>query len=372
MNENLISTPSKKSKTPKQPESTLPFVSFDHNKDTVITLPKSGRTFIFNKNISSNKLSKLDEYLTKHNGNDLSKAAQPDLPLCSRHVIQYMELKEQYAPAPGRHLGIWTSKLDWTKVHDKYGFTNIITYFSGVAKALAAHFKRDSIMINLGYNFNTNYAQAAYNDIVINNPPFKYYYIDEPYQHWDHHGSEIAKIDSIINLTTLPGKLLFSDYYFPTLALCPSGDGSDIRNYFLSNPNTLIMCDQYTGNLCGNVHSFWNTYKAYYGMPIKNWTNWISLDHLNECGDLLNVASVWQTAGGAFNPVWVYGDDPDVNESFFQAFDNIAWQTGWLLRLEQYVTVLWVCPDGCSNCSMPTSNWNIYSINYSKQRWVKY
>ena len=67
----------------------------NHSEDTVITLSKSGKTFIFNKNIPVDKLAKIDEYLTKHNISFSTQTVQPNLPSCNQHLEQYWELEQR-------------------------------------------------------------------------------------------------------------------------------------------------------------------------------------------------------------------------------------------------------------------------------------
>ena len=81
------------------------------------------------------------------------------------------------------------------------------------------------------------------------------------------------------------------------------------------------MCDQYDGNCAGDVHAYWDEYKAYYGIPSRNLSNWISISpsHIEDWVGLLNLASNW-----GINPIWIYGGDPDVDENILNYFCSTA------------------------------------------------
>jgi len=367
-NENLVTTPSNNKINSLKKESTLPIVSINHSEDTVITLSKSGKTFIFNKNIPVDKLAKIDEYLTKHNISLLTQKVQPNLPPCNFHVEQYWELEDQYEPVTGKYLGVWTDKVDWTKCHDQYGFTYIVTSFSGVANAEAAHFPQSNIMINLPYAITQN--------DINSNPSFNYYYMDEPYDQLAMSSESFQTIASWISIKNSNALFLFSDFYWPDwdiLCYPHYGNVNTLKTYWLVNSNIRIMCDQYDGNPCGDVHAFWDEYKADYGIPSRNLTNFITMEpgHASFWGDLLNVAMAWSYSG-AMNPIWIWAGSSNVTESTMINFCSTAWQTHWLYRLKKYVTVYWGCAGNCTNCNWPNGNWEITNISYSNSQWVGY
>ena len=177
---------------------------------------------------------------------------------------------------------------------------DIIVSFSYVNSALNAHFKHDSIMINIK---GTNPSE------ILNNASFNYYFVDEPNE------SEINETDiwaysQNISSKNVNGKLLLSDYMWPYRSLpCYFASGDlDMMNEYLRYSNEYIMCDQYEGNGCGDATDFWNEYKSVYGIPSKNLTNWITLKQSvsYDWDNLLNMASSWSSVG-AMNPIWIYG-----------------------------------------------------------------
>ena len=360
-NENLITSPqgTKENLSPIAKTVITPTVSINHSLDTVITLPKSKLSVVVKKNYPANRISILDNYLSTHkvSSSIQMQKISPDYRWCPYHYDTTWVLQNQYEPAPGKYLGIWTSRLDWTKCHDQYGFTYIATTFGGVSNALGANFDQNKIMINLGDN-------STQNDID-SNPSYNYYFIDEPYQR-----DKMAQVCSYaywISLHSPQGKLLFSDYYWPySSLLCgTSGDYAPISGTLNLFSNLYIMCDQYSGNLCGNVHDFWNEYKADYGIPIKNISNFISLNYSSDWGTLLNLAKPW-----GMNPIWIYGDDSNINESYFQSFDNTAWQVSWLLRQQGRLVTVWKNVDG--TCDWYNGEWQIVNSYYIGYRYTAY
>ncbi len=223
-------------------------------------------------------------------------------------------------------------------------------------------------MINLGYNTSI--------ETIRNSSRFKYYYVDEPFENV---GAEVifAYASNIEDISP-SSKLLLSDYKWPENELCNFfvGNGQAMW-YLMQYSNTYIMCDQYNGDFCGNAHDYWNEYKAYYGIPNKNFTNWISLgsSYTSDWGDLLNVAMAW-SAYGAMNPLWIYGSNNNVDESRINQFCSTAWQTGWLLRLAKEYEIIWKCesPSPCTNCDWfnHEGSWYIIGKYYLDQQYFAY
>jgi hypothetical protein len=142
----------------------------------------------------------------------------------------------------------------------------------------------------------------------------------------------------------------------------------DLETYYLNYSNEYIMCDQYPGNWCGDAHDYWNEYKSYYGIPIKNISNWISFNNSNDWGTLLNLAAPW-----GMNPIWIYANDSFVNDSYFQSFANTAWETGWLSEYEVQYTVYWDCVGSCTVCNYPNEgNWTVQNIVYGPYQYINY
>lgn len=352
----------------------LPAATSANSVDTIITLPSSKKIIAVRKGLPADKISMLDKYFSTHKNIPTQKSSIiPNSLTCGIYYFTSWELENQYQPVPGMYLGIWTHKLDWGKLYNQYGFRYIVANFSEVQTAIDSGFAHNNIMINLPYS-------VTWNDIYDNNnPAFNYYYIDEPFVNVSY--TVVNNIASLVNQKSSSAKLLFSDYYWPPQNYCPecfgvSGNGTYIQDYYFTSSNLYILCDQYAGNCCGSAHDFGDEYKSFYGMPYRNWTNWLSLDHSAQWGDLLNVAMAWSTSEGAFNPVWIYGDDSDVNEGFFESFANTAWQTGWLLRFEKQMVIEYKCLDQnpCTNCVWPNQgSWYIYDSWYTgQQQYISY
>ncbi len=367
-NENLITTPTENKGEMKSMAKTitLPMTYIDHAKDTIITLGKGKNTIEVRKGLSTDKITLLDKYLSSHKMYDKSQTV---IPLTQGGCDTYYQTDcwgwfEDYQSIPGKYLGISiNSNVGMAKIHDQYGFTNILVPFYNTTDAFTAHFNHDSIMINLPLNV----SQSMIDD--NGNQAYKSYYIDEPFKNLISN-QYFLSIASWIYTKSSTAKFVFSDYYWPPSNLlkdicCPNGHLSTIETYWFPDPNVYIMCDQYEGNCCGNVHDFWNEYKADYGIPSRNISNWISINpgFSQDWGDLLNLATAW-----GFNPIWIYAGDQSIGENDVQSFCADAWATGWLLRSGAPFTIVWKCtnPSPCENCEFPTyGNWYVYDVYYT-------
>ncbi|MGB8317857.1 MAG: hypothetical protein WCE54_07015, partial [Ignavibacteriaceae bacterium] len=265
----------------------------------------------------------------------------------------------------------------------QYGFTNIVTNFSGAAGMIGAGYNEDSIMIQLSYSQTQNDFNTWLNP---HGGKWKYYFVDEPNQNINDLSYEINMFVNYSQWIGLGSKLIFSSYYWPEGALCNILQGADgyKSDIFLSYPNIYIAGDQYGHgcSLCGNVHDYWDEYKAYYGLN-KNITNFISVasPSTNDWGDLLNLASAW-----GMDPIWVYAGGTKVyndvcayhweypDESRVAQFCVTAWQTHWLLRYSRYVTERWICnsPNPCINCDWPDGSWTLDYAYTTDYQWVLY
>ncbi len=109
--------------------------------DTIITLPKSKKMIAIQKGISKKHIKQLDKYFSESHEILSSPAILPNKLDCGIYIEYIWEFQSQYKSIPGKYLGIWSNKVDWTKLHDQYGFTNIIVNFSKVQNAINAHFQ---------------------------------------------------------------------------------------------------------------------------------------------------------------------------------------------------------------------------------------
>ncbi|MFZ0453347.1 MAG: hypothetical protein WAM24_06305, partial [Ignavibacteriaceae bacterium] len=291
-----------------------------------------------------------------------------------------------FKPYNGKHLGISGSPVAASTLHNQYGFTNIAVSFSDAVSMIGAGFKEDSIMIYLSYS----QTQADFIGWVQpDGDKWKYYCVDEPNQNINNLSYEINMFVNYSQWIGMGSKLIFTSYYWPEGALCNSLQGADgwKSNIFLSYPNIYIMGDQYghSCSWCGNVHEYWDEYKAYYGLN-KYITNFISIasPSTNDWGDLLNLASAW---GWGMDPIWVYAGGTKIyndicayhweypDENRVALFCSTAWQTHWLLRYSRYVTERWIClsPNPCTTCHWPDEGQWILDYAYTfDSRWVVY
>ena len=234
--------------------------------------------------------------------------------------------------------------------------------------AIVAGFNPDSLMILLGDS-------QGENDFI--GTTYKYYFYDEPYKH--DKMSIAMTYGAWIAYHVPSAKYMISDYYWPEQSSCwpdPYSNGWKMKAYLSAYPNMYIYFDGgKTTTLCGNAHDYWDEYKSYYGMPVKNLTNQIFLAYKAEnWGDLLNVAMAWSAYGG-FNPIWVYADEGPENEGTVTGFCLNAWQTHWLLRYARHVVVTWICTSSnpCVNCAWPdVGNWHIASSYIDNYAWFEY
>ncbi len=351
---------------------TLPPTSIDHAADTIITLPSSKKTIVIQKGLPANMIAELDKYFkTNKNLKTKNITVSPNTVTCGLHIATYWQLVEQYQPISGKHIGIWTNILSPRILHDQYGFTYYMVGFGESGDtSITNYFPLSNLMVNVPYNVNQQEIQ--------NDPAYNYYYLDEPLQNGIAN-SYFLNMASWISNKNPDAFFLFSDYYWPlnNITCYPmEDDGNRIETYWFPNQNVRIMCDQYSGNLCGSAHDYWDEYKGYYGMLYRNLTNFITLnpDKSNngaDWGDLLNLASSWY-----MNPIWVYGLDSNVDESTISYFANTAWSTGYLYELEKQVTTVWKCLEypSCTDCVYPTQGgWYVYESYYTgEQQYVAY
>lgn len=119
---------------------------------------------------------------------------------------------------------------------------------------------------------------------------------------------------------------------------------------------------------CGSVHDYWDKYKAEYGVPNKNISNWINAwdSHSADWGDLLNLASAW-----GMNPIWIYAYD--VNQNVLFQFCNAAWQTHYLYRYGRHIVERWKCQSpNCLDCDWPDGQWTLDVSYVDAYQWFEY
>jgi hypothetical protein len=224
-----------------------------------------------------------------------------------------------------------------------------------------------ALMVSLGDNLGEN---------DFENTSFKYYFYDEPYKR--NKMSTVANYAAWLYTLVPQAKLIVSDYYWPDNSCIwfPGNDGAEMKLYLNTFSNLYIYFDGgKSTTLCGNVHDYWDEYKAFYGIPVKNYTNQIFLAyHSENWGDLLSLAMAWSIYG-AMNPIWVYADDGSENESMVTNFCYAAWQTHWLLQSAHHYVVTWQCNslDPCVYCQWPDEgNWHIIYQTIDDYQWMSY
>jgi hypothetical protein len=343
----------------------LPTASIDHTLDTVITLPQSKYTVEVSKDIPAGRIADMDKYFLTHKPDanpPLSKQVNPDRPWCPDVYLYGGTFLNQYKQVPGKYMGIWNNNVDWTKLHDTYGFTNIfVSLNNDTTIAREAHFQHDSMIVGIDLLSAT---QTLIND--NGKPAYKYYYTDEPIDRAIPN-SYFLNVASWIYQKSTTAKFIFSEYQYADFDILCQSDGSLVKAHWLPNPNVYIMCDTYNGDGCGDVNGYWNDYKSFYGIPSRNISNFISMSsgHSGDWSNLLTLAMAWGK-----NPIWIYAGDSDVNESVVQNFCSTAWQALWLLRWQHVLVTVWENTDGL--CDWPNGNWKIVESYYDGYRWEHY
>ncbi len=357
-NENLITTPTdnKGEMKPMTKTVALPTSSINHAADTVITLPKSGKTFLFSKNIPASMLNKIDEYLTKHTISFSTRTMQPNLPSCNQHGEQYWELENQYQPINGKTLGIWQN---WTSPSQPYslGFREImIEYAPDRDSAYNNGFQYQNMMWVTGNNVGE--AENVFNSIYSADKPVTRCFIDEPLEESSAYPWTSSDLASFINFL----------YTYPSTTLTVSSWHSPNYPYenLVSIPIVYIMDDFYKGD----VTSAWTDFKNGYGS--KNVANWISLEDNQDGTGYSDYSQCFGAANRlGLSDIWLYALDYN-RIDLLEQFSYSAWANSWLSRMEQYVTIEWSCSGNCTTCNWPNGNWYVTDIYYGTQQWVNY
>jgi hypothetical protein len=339
--------------------------SINHSTDTVVTLPKSGKTIIIKKDFPAGMIANLDNYINKHpNIPDANSSSanviKPNISDCPPTTCPYVYyyiwiLQDQYKLASGYHMGTWVTSdvISYSQAFNQYGFDELAVTPGEINTALGIGFKANNLMMLLP----DNQLPIDLTD-MHNNPSVGYYFIDEPVAN----GVPLNDVQAIeLYLTTyIPSaKFLISAYNWPVATICNGWLGDENDGPYLTSSNSGIMCDQYVGNLCGSMKDYWNEYWNFYGS--HSWMNWANNTGGNagswpDCFNWMNVHGI--------NNVWLYASKTG-DEGVIQNWCATAWQYFWSQRyMKQYV---YICASvDCSNCNdFPNGNWDIISEGYT-------
>ena len=346
----------------------LPTGSINHLTDTVITLPKSGKTIVVSKDISSDKLAGLDNFFANHSASP-SGRVQPNLLSCNQHQVTYMEMENIYQTIPGKQLGIWDDvrQANWPTYYNIYGFNEIFLGWPSefyTANVNNTMFKADSMLGNIS---KTNYQADAH---ALQSLGVKRLYIDEP---MDAYPPAInLTVSLLVNYTNwiynnIPGSTVGWSTYETKGAPYFSWYQSALQQTY----NSYIMCDQYNppsdqqydwlhyaqsdwfGSTRANVHGNWaDCLYDYDG-------NGYTYNNLFQDANALGINQVWLFADYSWDPTYAVA-----------SFSNSAWQGGWLLQLERQVTVFYSCSGNCTVCDWPAGSWSPYAYVYGPYQWV--
>ena len=349
--------------------------SINHSTDTVITLPRSGKTIVIDKNLPADKIALLDNYLSTHN---ISNKPQTVKPYAGYYqvTISYWEMENQFSPAPGKNLGICTNIIPiWNTARPSYGFTSIyVNNTDDLDSAYHDGYSYDNMMLGL-----TNY-NTAFSQIDASNSYGRHvgsYYIDEPIEKgtWDDY-----TIESVASYSGASSRrIMLGSYKWPVVPQYwsfPVTYGQKYGPIVSSLGNIYIMCDEYHGNCLGHTSDYWNEFKGYY--ISKNISNWLDVTINNGYGNASScgyAATSWSTLLYTANyngigEVWLYAVD-EGDETAILNFCLSAWQMHWNLRLQKHLVIIYQCSG--LNCSWPDGgNWTVYAAYYDDQQWVYY
>ena len=318
--------------------------------DTIIVLPLSHKTVIVHKNLNTQKITTLDQYLNTHTPPN-SAPIQPMESMCIYHTITSVEMQNQYLPLSGKTLGIWLSEdvCPFYNAYHTYGFTKTWVHDNiWIDMAHDGGFSYDNLMFSTG---DTSDVIARIDSTNTAGRHVGSYFIDEPFEN-NPHWCNSTLITNIANHVS-PSKLFLSSYKMPDAwfnwPVTTYGDlYGDLRN---NVSNVYIMCDEYHGDINGDVWYYWNRFKNSY--TNKNISNWVSVSANNGDGNTHNiytgcVSNSWSylfdylAVSGGVNEVWLYAYLTG-SETGVDAFCAVAWQKGWLLRLGKEFDALYQC-----------------------------
>ena len=202
----------------------------------------------------------------------------------------------------------------------------------------------------------------------------RYYYLDEPAERGTYTQTQFYNVYAAL-ARTLPSSQLCASSY------------DELQTFYwtplhASNPNFEIICDEYHGNVLGEVTDYWNWFKPAYtynsNMNLMNvvTNNGTGGGHNTWTGK--NSSSWWQLFTEANNlgenTVWLYAYQTG-NEAAVLNFCNAAFQSGWMYQYQLTLATLWQCNNqqSCTNCSWPNGNWTILEANMVwNGQWMEY
>jgi hypothetical protein len=364
--ESTITAPNENKVTPLAKAAVVPTGSINHLTDTVITFPKSGKTLSVSKSYTANQLAQIDNYLATHNIPVVKSLVVPNALSCYQRWTYNYIMENRFEPADQKNIGIWCDYLTPAQCLN-YGFNQYFVYdFSNINlninSAITAGYQAANIMASLGGNY-TN-ALSYINGITSLTPNVGYYYVDEPAE------TNSYTTDQIYNFYTA----LAANPYTSGSKLCMSSYNELMTFYYtpihLSEPNALIMCDEYHGNVLGDVTNYWDWFNTTY--TYNSHMNFMHIVINNGTGGghntwTSNNSSSWydlftKANGLGQNHVWLYAAGTG-NEDAIINFCIAAWQSEWMYRYQSTLATLWRCSGDCTTCNWPYGSWTIVEAN---------
>jgi hypothetical protein len=367
-------------KTNVLPTTELPSFHINHSIDTVIKLPKSGKTILVSKTWSAQIIASIDDYNVAHpNISSIPfKNANVILPMDYCYECEYdsigWEMEMQFKPAPGKMMGISTDIINLFTCY-QYGFNQYITSASdsNSFKTNVAAAEQYFSPNNIGVWLPKNNLQDLINLLNILNcsVKVKYYLIDEPIETNAWGSNALWYITNYIAPTiasfTNNAKLILTSYMKTTDNTCGTSTGGALKNQVIQYfPNTVcVACDQYYGNCCGNTGDYWNDYAGFYGTA-NNFTNF--MDVLINNGNSYEYWPCNRTHSSGFSDLFTNYTSHGDNTAWLYAcacgggtwqdvlnYSSVAYQNDWVLIYMRQIDYVFKNTD-CT-CKWGNGNW---------------
>jgi hypothetical protein len=384
--ESAITSPNENNAATIAKTAVVPTSSINHSKDTVITLPKSGKTLVVGKNTNTNQLALLDTYLQTHTVSD--KPATTVSPMAGYYTqtVSYWELQNDYQPVSSKYIGIWCDYLTPAQCYT-YGFNQYAVSGSAsninqqITQATSAGFVTPNIMILLPTDFYTNALS-----IIANTTHCGYYFIDEPVEQNAYLDPNWIpnSIAPYLHTQVPSAKLFLSSFRFTNSTCWAAPTGGTLLRFINSSPgNVFIMCDKYSENCCGNTTDWWSDYHNFYGNSL-NPCNWMSVTENDGTREGDYPCAGWPYPNSSdFSTLLGYANNYGMNNTWLFAcgtgneaavlnFSFHAWATGWMLRQEKYLTIVYQCSGLDCNWTYQTGTWTVKTAYYTTTQYVPY